>query len=110
MSIDISKLTTEQKVVYRLAEMGIITSAGDIQRALKEFQYANYLIQPIQDDGSVHPDFDIDGDGTPDEDPDIKDIISNSPGLDNEVDIEGECDHEALTNEEIQEVFDNDNE
>lgn len=102
-NIDISKLTIEQKVVLRLAEMGIITSAGDIQRAMKEFQYANYLVSPIQDDGKLHPDIDVDGDGTPDSNPDRDDIINAAPGV-----PDGECDHTALTTDEIQEVFDND--
>lgn len=104
--IDISKLTIEQKVVLRLAEMGIITSAGDIQRAMKEFQYANYLVSPIQDDGKLHPDIDVDEDGIPDSNPSKDDIINAAPGVDAECDVD--CNHEALTNEEIQEVFDND--
>ena len=107
-NIDISKLTTEQKVVLRLAEMGIITSAGDIQRAMKEFQYANYLVTPIQDDGKINPDIDDDGDGIPDSNPSKDDIINAAPGIP-DVEYDGDCDHEALTNDEIQEVFDNDN-
>ena len=102
-NIDISKLTIEQKVVLRLAEMGIITSAGDIQRAMKEFQYANYLVTPIQDDGKIHPDVDADGDGIPDSNPSKDDIINAATGV-----PDGDCDHEALTNDDIQEVFDND--
>jgi hypothetical protein len=113
-NIDISKLTLEQKVVLRLAELGYITSYGDIQRALNDMQYANYMISAVQDDGKINPDIDTDNDGVADENPNFDDIIANAPGVP-ECDGEDgdhviiECDHEALTPEEIQEVFDNDN-
>lgn len=108
-NIDISKLTLEQKVVLRLAELGYITSYGDVQRALDDMQYANYLITPIQDDGKINPDIDLDGDGTTDDNPSHDDIITNAPGVPDCDNVIIECDHEALTPEEIQEVFDNDN-
>ena len=73
-----SKLSVEQKIVLHLANQGYITSVGDVTRALKEQAYAEYLIT---------------GNGLSDE---------GIGGGD------GECDHEPLTNEEIQEVFDND--
>lgn len=98
-NIDISKLTLEQKVVLRLAKMGFLTSYGDIQRALKEFQYANYMISPISDDGSIHPPVDKDNDGIPD-DTTTKENIENAEGVD--------CTHTALSFEKIKEVFDND--
>ena len=102
--INISNLTIEQKVVLRLAELGFLTSAGDIQRALDEFKYANYMISPINDDGTIHQPVDKDGDGIPDETT-TEENIENAPGV---PDGEAECDHEALTTEEIQTVFDND--
>ena len=109
-NIDISKLTLEQKVVYRLAELGFITSAGEIQRALNDVQFANFMISPINDDGSLYPEVDLDNDGVPDENPSINDIMQNTPGIPPcDGDCEAECNHEALTNDEIQEVFDNDN-
>lgn len=75
------ELTLEQKVVLHLANKGYLTNAGDVTTALKDNEYAKKL------------------------------ITGNAiPGLDDEIDGSGEadCDHEALTNEEIQEVFDND--
>lgn len=102
-NIDISNLTVEQKVVLRLAEMGFLTSSGDIQRALDEFQYANYMISPIEDDGSLYPTIDKDDDGVPDKTT-PEENIENATG----VECENACDHESLTNEEIQTVFDND--
>lgn len=108
-NIDVSKLTLEQKVVMRLAELGYLTSYGDIQRALADMQYANYLISPIQDNGNVNPDIDTDEDGKPDSNPTFDDIVSNAPGVPEcDGDHVIECEHQALTNEEIQEVFDND--
>ena len=104
-NIDKSDLTLEQRVVLKLAKMGFLTSSGDVQRALKEFQYANYMISPINKDGSVHPEIDADKDGVPDENPPIKDIIENTSGV---TDFVEECNHEPLSNDEIQEVFDND--
>lgn len=104
-NINVSELTLEQKVVLRLAEMGFLTSGGDIQRAMKEFQYANYMISPINDDGSLHPEIDKDNDGIPDNTT-IKENIENATGIECDGNCEAECDHEALTNEEIQDVFD----
>ena len=106
-NIDISKLTREQKVVLRLAELGYLTSYGDIQRALDDMQYANYMISEMQDDGKVNPDIDLDNDGIADENPSHDDIIANAPGVP-EGEVVYECDHEALTPAEIQEIFDND--
>lgn len=77
-----SELTLEQKIVLHLAKKGYLTHAGDVTTALKDNEYAKKL------------------------------ITGNAiPGIDDEIDGSGEsdCDHEALTNEEIQEVFDNDN-
>ena len=105
--ININDLTQEQKVVLRLAEMGIITSAGDIQRALKEFQYANYLISPINDDGTLHF-VDINNDGIADEDPSRKDIIESAPGIDCEGECDVDCEHEPVSHKDIIELFDDD--
>jgi hypothetical protein len=80
------KLTLEQKIVKHLAKKGYITNVGDVTRALRDILYAEKLI-------------------TGNEIPGIKDEIEEE-GLGGSA----ECDHEALTNEEIQEVFDNDNE
>ena len=90
--MDTSKLTLEQKVVLHLAKKGYLTNSGDIQRALKEFEYANRMITALNEPGLKD---------------DIKDAIESG-------EIEGgggsaDCEHESLTNEEIQEVFDNDN-
>ena len=79
-----SELTLEQKIINRLALQGYITNVGDVTTALKDNEYAKKLIT-----GNDIPGIDDEVDG------------SNNPA---------ECDHEALTNEEIQEVFDNDNE
>ena len=87
------KLTLEQKVILHLAKKGYITNAGDIQRALKEFEYADKMILAEGDPGLKD---------------DIKEEIESG-----NIEIEGvtgDCNHEALTNDEIQEVFDNDNE
>ena len=77
------ELTLEQKVVLHLANKGYLTNAGDVTTALEDNEYAKKLIT-----GNAIPGLDdeIDGSDTP-----------------------SDCDHEALTNEEIQEVFDNDN-
>ena len=85
-------LTLEQKVIMHLAKKGYLTSAGDVQRALKEFEYANQMVL---------------ADGDPGLSDDIKEGI-----ISGDLEIEGvgvECTHDALTNDEIQEVFDNDN-
>ena len=80
-------LTLEQKIVYFLAKKGYITNVGDVITALKDFTYAEKMITG-----------------------------NETPGLKDDIEEEGlgggtaECDHEALTNDEIQEVFDNDEE
>lgn len=79
-----AKLTTEQKIVKYLAELGSLTQVGEIAEALKNEEYAKYLIT---------------GDGLEDE---VREEYGEN--------IEGDCDHESLTNEEIQVVFDNDTE
>jgi hypothetical protein len=80
-------LTLEQKIIKYLADKGYITNVGDVITALKDFSYAEKMI-------------------TGNDTPGIKDdIIEEGIG-----DGTAECDHEALTNDEIQEVFDNDNE
>ena len=77
-------LTTEQKIIQYLAEMGMITQIGEIAEALKDEKYAKFLIT---------------GDGLSDE---VREEYGEN--------IDGDCDHESLSNEEIQEVFDNDEE
>lgn len=67
-----SELTIEQKIVKHLANLRVLNSVGDVTEALKDPEYANFL------------------------------IIGELGGIDED------CDHEALTNPEIQEVFDND--
>ena len=49
----------------------------------------------------------VSGEGEPGIKDDIRDAIISGE-VDDEVNM-GDCDHESLTNEEIQEVFDNDN-
>ena len=44
-------LTLEQKVILHLAKKGYLTNAGDIQRALKEFEYANEMVAATGDPG-----------------------------------------------------------
>lgn len=77
-----SELTLEQKIVKYLAKKGYITNVGDVTTALRDNEYAKKLITG-----------------------------NDIPGLDDEIETGGsdDCDHESLTNEEIQEVFDNDN-
>lgn len=77
-------LTTEQKIIQYLAGIGIITQIGEIAKALKDEEYAKFLVT---------------GDG-------LKDEVSEEYGEN----IDGNCEHESLSNEEIQEVFDNDEE
>lgn len=79
-----SELTLEQKIIKKLALQGYLTNVGDVTTALEDNEYAKKLIT-----GNDIPGLDDETDG------------SNNPA---------ECDHEALTNDEIQEVFDNDNE
>lgn len=86
-------LTLEQKVILQLAKRGYLTNAGDIQRALKEYDYANIMVSALGDPGLSD---------------DIKEGITSG-----NIEIEGIgeiCMHDALTKEEIQEVFDNDDE
>ena len=85
------ELTMEQKVILHLANKGYITNAGDVQRALKEFEYADKMI-------------------TGNNNPGLKDDIKEDIEAGKLDDIIPECDHESLTNDEIQVVFDNDNE
>ena len=78
-------LTLEQKIVKYLADKGCITSVGDVVTALEDVSYAKELISG-----------------------------NDIPGIEDDLIEEGivgsGCDHEALTNDEIQEVFDNDEE
>ena len=89
--MDNKNLTLEQKIVKYLADKGYITNVGDVITALKDFSYAEKMITVK---------------GMPGIKDDIKDAIISGE-IDGDVNI-GECDHEPLTNEEIQEVFDND--
>lgn len=85
-------MTLEQKIVYFLAKKGYITNVGDVITALKDFSYAEKMVS-------------VEGE------PGIKDDIKEGIESGN-IEIEGVtigCDHKSLTNEEIQEVFDNDN-
>lgn len=87
------ELTLEQRIVKYLADKGYITNVGDVITALKDFSYAEKMI-------------------TAKDEPGIKDDIKEeieSGKLEIEG-ITGDCNHEALTNDEIQEVFDNDEE
>lgn len=79
------KLTIEQKIVKHLANKGFLTSGGDIQRALIDPDYADYLIRGMIGETDI-PDINDDG---------------STDGED--------CDHTPLSNEQIKEVFDNDN-
>ena len=76
-----SELTIEQKIIRYLAETGGLTQVGEIAEALRNPKYAEYLVT---------------GDGLMDE-------IG-------EIGLGGECNHEPLNTEEIDEVFDNDEE
>lgn len=77
-NIDTSKLTVEQKVVLHLAEIGFLTNGGDIQRALRDPEYAKFLVT---------------GNGLADDFPSCDDPDHEH------------CDHEPLSNEEIERVF-----
>lgn len=73
------ELTIEQKVIYYLTEIGLITNLTEAWEALRNPDYADFLV--------------------------------TGNGLDDEIgDVSGDCNHEALTNNEIQQVFDNDEE
>ena len=83
-------LTLEQKIIKYLAEKGYITNVGDVVTALKDFSYAEKMVAVKGEPGLKD---------------DIKDAIESG-------EIEGgstDCNHKPLTNDEIQEVFDNDN-
>ena len=82
LSNNIMSMTIEQKIVADLAKQRILTRPYIIGKAMEDAEYAKMLIT---------------GDGLDDE---VKEQYGEN--------IEGECDHESLTNEEIQEVFDND--
>lgn len=75
-------MTIEQKIVRYLADNKILTKPYDISEALNDQSYAEKLIT---------------GDGLDDE---VKEQYGENIG--------GDCNHIALTNPEIQEVFDND--
>jgi hypothetical protein len=77
-------MTIEQKIVADLAKKKILTRPYVISKAMDEAEYAKIIIT---------------GDGLDDE---VKEQYGENIG--------GDCDHESLTNEEIQEVFDNDTE
>ena len=77
-----SELTIEQKVIKYLGQTGFMTNSSDIWEAMKNPEYAKWLM--------------------------------TGNGLKDEIEEEGygdqECNHEALSNDEIQIVFDNDEE
>ena len=115
MDIQDKDLSIEQKIVNHLADIGIITKMGDVSRALKSLQYAKWVINTkVKDKENVPPSSNPDAPELPDNpnintpglEDDIKDAIQSG-----EIKIDGlectECDHEALTNEEIQQIFDN---
>lgn len=82
-------MTLEQRIVKHLADKGYITNVGDVTQALKDILYADKMI-------------------TGNHVPGLKDDIKEEIQSGNIEGIIGDCDHEALTNDEIQEVFDND--
>ena len=84
------ELTLEQKIIEHLAKKGYITNVGDVTRALQDVLYADKMITAQGKDG-------------------LKDDIEDAILKGEYNDIIEDCDHEALSNEEIQEVFDNDN-
>ena len=117
MDIQDKDLSIEQKIVRHLVSIGIITKMGDASRALKSLQHAQWLINakwnnksnsevtppPADPDSPVNPpvtpDTTVNQPGIAD---DIKEAIKSG-----EIEVDGlECDHEALTNEEIQQIFD----
>ena len=89
--MDTAKLTLEQRIIKYLADKGYITNVGDVITALKDFTYAEKMI-------------------TGNDIPSLKDDIKEEIESGNLEDIIPGCDHKALTNDEIQEVFDNDEE
>lgn len=85
------ELTIEQKIIKHLATQHQITEVGLVAAALKDNDIAKRVIT---------------GDDIPGIENEIKDAIENG-----EIEgVGGDCNHEALTNPEIQEVFDNDEE
>lgn len=72
------ELTNDQKIICSLANRKLITQVGEVAAAMEDPEYAIELLN-----FNVPEDDEIGGG-------------------------DGECDHEALTIEEIQEVFDND--
>ena len=89
--MDTDKLTLEQKIVYFLAKKGFITNVSAVLKALKNTDFAEKMIAVEGKQG-------------------IKDDIANAiikGEIEGEVNT-SDCDHKPLTNEEIQEVFDND--
>lgn len=87
----LENLTLEQKIVYFLAKKGFITNVSAVLKALKNNDYAEKMITV---------------EGKPGIKDDIADAIIKGE-IEGEVNT-GDCKHEPLTNEEIQEVFDND--
>lgn len=88
--MDNTNMSLEQKIIYFLAKKGYITNVGDVTKALRDFMYAEKMLTVEGEHG-------------------IKDDIANAI-IKGEIEgeVNGDCDHEPLTNEEIQEVFDND--
>lgn len=78
------ELSVEQKIVKHLAKKGYLTNVGDIAKAMRDERYAEKLLLGVT--GYINDTNDLD------------DFIS------------GDCNHKSLSNDEIQEVFDNDNE
>lgn len=79
-------MSIEQKIVLYLADLGYITDVVAATAALEYQNIAEWMIT---------------GDGLQDE---VEEAIESG-----EIEVDT-CDHEALTNEEIQAVFDNDEE
>jgi hypothetical protein len=77
-------MTTEQKIVQYLANMGLLTQVDVVGAAMDNPEYAKILVT---------------GDG-------IEDEVREEYGEN----IDGDCNHKSLSNDEIQEVFDNDEE
>jgi len=78
-------MSIEQKIVLYLADLGFITDVVAAAAALEHQNIAEWMIT---------------GDGVEDE---IKEGIESG-----EIEVDVDCDHEALTNKEIEEVFTND--
>lgn len=78
-----NNLTPEQEIVKLLAQQKLLTDVTLITAALADPEIAEQI---------------------------IGDIAPNYPGGGEGGDDDGDCEHESLSNEEIQEVFDNDEE